>query len=133
MHSLFRHITPVPPEDATDQVAAVYEQVNEKFSTIGPAVMMLSPAPELLVPGWALLREALVAGTAPRRHKEVVTVSVSQANQCAYDVAGHSSSLSWRAGETRPRRCTVATTRTTRRSRPSRGGPAPPPTPKPRT
>ncbi|HEX6356984.1 carboxymuconolactone decarboxylase family protein [Actinophytocola sp.] len=86
---IFRHVTPVPPDDATGQVAAVYDQVDAEFSTIGPAVMMLSKAPELLVPGWALLRESLVAGTVPRWRKEVVTVTVSRTNQCAYDTAGH--------------------------------------------
>jgi AhpD family alkylhydroperoxidase len=85
----FRHVTPVRPEEATGQVAAVYDQVNTEFSSIGPAVMMLSPAPELLVPGWALLRESLVAGVVPRWRKEVVTVAVSHANRCAYDLAGH--------------------------------------------
>ncbi|WP_186382336.1 carboxymuconolactone decarboxylase family protein [Amycolatopsis rhizosphaerae] len=89
MPPLFQHVTPVRPEDATGQVAAVYDQVNTEFSTIGPAVMMLSPAPELLVSGWALLRESLVAGTVPRWRKEIVTVSVSQTNRCAYDTAGH--------------------------------------------
>lgn len=63
MTGLFRHITPVGPADATGPVAAVYGQADREFSTIGPAVMMLSPA--LLVPGWALLRESLVAGVAP--------------------------------------------------------------------
>lgn len=89
MNGLFRHITPIAPADATGQVAAVYDQVNEEFSSIGPAVMMLSPAPELLAPGWALLRESLVSGEAPRWRKEVVTVSVSRMNRCAYDLAGH--------------------------------------------
>ncbi|MFF3438744.1 DNA-binding protein [Streptosporangium sp. NPDC002721] len=89
MSSLFRHITPVPPETATGRVAAVYDQVNAEFSSIGPAVMMMSPAPELLAPGWALLRESLLAGSAPRRAKEAVAVSVSQVNRCDYDVAGH--------------------------------------------
>ncbi|MER5647737.1 DNA-binding protein [Streptosporangium sp. NPDC002524] len=89
MPSLFRHITPVPPETATGQVAAVYEQVNAEFSSIGPAVMMMSPAPELLAPGWALLRESLLAGSVPRRNKEAVAVSVSQVNRAEYDIAGH--------------------------------------------
>ncbi len=86
---IFRHVTPVGPSDATGPVADVYAQVDKEFSSIGPAVMMLSPAPELLVPGWVLLRESLVAGVVPRWHKEVVTVTVSRANRCAYDLAGH--------------------------------------------
>jgi AhpD family alkylhydroperoxidase len=99
MSQHFRHITPVRPEDATGQVAAVYDHVNTEFSSIGPAVMMLSPAPELLAPGWALLRESLVAGAVPRWRKEIVTVSVSQANRCAYDAAGHLMFLRLAGGE----------------------------------
>jgi AhpD family alkylhydroperoxidase len=80
-------------------VADVYDHVNAEFSTIGPAVMMLSPAPELLAPGWALLRESLVAGTVPRWRKEIVTVTVSQVNECAYDIAGHLMFLRLAGGE----------------------------------
>jgi AhpD family alkylhydroperoxidase len=61
--------------------------------------MMLSPAPELLAPLWALLRESLVAGAVPRWHKEIVAVSVSQTNRCAYDVAGHLVFLRLAGGE----------------------------------
>ncbi|MFC3453667.1 hypothetical protein [Amycolatopsis speibonae] len=96
---LFRHITPISPEDATGPVAAVYRQVDTEFSSIGPAVRMLSPAPELLAPCWALLRESLVAGTVPRWRKEIVTVSVSQRNDCAYDTAGHLMFLRLAGGE----------------------------------
>ncbi|MET0233748.1 MAG: carboxymuconolactone decarboxylase family protein [Kibdelosporangium sp.] len=87
--SLFRHVTPVLPQAATGSVAAVYDHVNTEFSSIGPAVMMMSPAPELLTAGWALLRESLVAGSVPRWRKEIVTVAVSQENGCDYDIAGH--------------------------------------------
>ncbi|MEU8382039.1 DNA-binding protein [Streptosporangium sp. NPDC048865] len=99
MSALFRHITPVPPGSATGQVAAVYDQVDAEFSSIGPAVMMMSPAPELLAPGWALLRESLLAGAAPRWHKEAVAASVSQANRCEYDTAGHLAFLETAGGE----------------------------------
>ncbi|WP_168211282.1 carboxymuconolactone decarboxylase family protein [Actinosynnema sp. ALI-1.44] len=87
--NVFRHVTPVSPNTATGPVAAVYDQVDRDFSTIGPAVMMLSPAPELLAPCWALLREALVSGSVPRWRKEIVAVSVSRTNGCEYDIAGH--------------------------------------------
>ncbi|RSM72465.1 DNA-binding protein [Amycolatopsis sp. WAC 01375] len=96
---LFRHITPISPEDATGPVADVYRQVDTEFSSIGPAVRMLSPAPELLAPCWALLRESLVAGAVPRWRKEIVTVSVSQRNDCAYDTAGHLVFLRLAGGE----------------------------------
>jgi AhpD family alkylhydroperoxidase len=97
--SVFRHVTPVGPEAAAGVVADVYDHVNTEFSSIGPAVMMLSPAPELLAPGWALLRESLVAGAVPRWRKEIVTVTVSQLNECDYDIAGHLMFLRLAGGE----------------------------------
>ena len=99
MSSLFRYIEPIPEDRATGLVSEVYRQVNTEFSSIGPAVMMISPAAELLAAVWALLRESLVAGTVARWRKETVTVSVSALNRCAYDLAGHSIFLRIAGGE----------------------------------
>ncbi|WP_329239145.1 carboxymuconolactone decarboxylase family protein [Actinoallomurus sp. NBC_01490] len=83
-----RHVTPVPRRTATGRVADVYEQSAADFGQ--PAFMMLSPAPDLHAAAWALLREAELAGSAPRLGKEVVAVAVSQANRCRFCVDAHS-------------------------------------------
>ncbi|MFG3697291.1 hypothetical protein ACGF5C_05130 [Micromonospora sp. NPDC047620] len=85
MSTYVRHVTPVAPERANGLVARVYEQVNAEASSIGPAVQMTSPAPEILAAGWSLSREAQLVGAAPVLDKTLVALGVSQANHCHYD------------------------------------------------
>lgn len=85
MSTYVRHITPVAPKQANGLVARVYEQVNAESSSIGPAVQMTSPAPQILAAGWSLTREAQLVGTAPVLDKTLVALGVSQANRCNYD------------------------------------------------
>ncbi|MFE3451704.1 DNA-binding protein [Nonomuraea sp. NPDC059194] len=82
-----RHVRPVSAQRARGLVAEVYRQVDADFSSIGPAVMMTSPAPEVLASGWALARESQLSGQAPALHKTLVALGVSQANGCGYDSA----------------------------------------------
>ncbi|GAA3595550.1 carboxymuconolactone decarboxylase family protein [Nonomuraea rosea] len=86
MPSLIRHITPVSPDRAKGVVAEVYAQVNAEFSSIGPAVMMMSPVPELMAAGWSLMREAQLAGDVPVLDKVMVALGAAQANRLDYDV-----------------------------------------------
>ncbi|MEV0144268.1 MULTISPECIES: hypothetical protein [unclassified Nonomuraea] len=67
-------------------MAEVYAQVNAEFSSIGPAVMMMSPSPELMAAGWSLMREAQLAGGVPALEKVVVALGAAQANDLEYDV-----------------------------------------------
>ena len=76
MNSQVRHVSPVPVEGAEGLVGAVYGQVRSELGVVGPAITMLSPAPELLAPVWALLRESLlVGGPVERLGKEVVATT----------------------------------------------------------
>ncbi|MEV1178501.1 hypothetical protein AB0J09_59990, partial [Nonomuraea sp. NPDC049784] len=84
--ALIRHITPVPPHRARGTLAEVYAQVNAEFSSIGPAVMMMSPSPEIMAAGWSLMREAQLAGEAPALEKTVVALGAAQANGLDYDI-----------------------------------------------
>lgn len=86
MSSLVRHVTPVAPERAKGVVAEVYAQVNAEFSSIGPAVMMMSPAPELMAAGWSLMRESQLAGEISPVDKALVALGVSRSNGLEYDV-----------------------------------------------
>lgn len=85
MSSLVRHVTAIGPETADGVLAEVYRQVSEEFSTIGPAVRMMSPSPELTAAGWALMREAQLVGDAPLRGKAMVALGVAQSLDCRYD------------------------------------------------
>ncbi|MEV6037965.1 DNA-binding protein [Nonomuraea sp. NPDC052116] len=84
--TLVRHITPVLPHRARGVVAEVYAQVNAEFSSIGPAVMMMSPSPELMAAGWSLMRESQLAGDVPALEKAVVALGAAQANDLDYDI-----------------------------------------------
>ncbi|MEN3614846.1 carboxymuconolactone decarboxylase family protein [Plantactinospora sp. ZYX-F-223] len=89
MSPYVRHITPIPPERADGIVAEVYAQVNAEFSSIGPAVRMASPAPEIMAAGWALMRESQLTGVAPLVDKALVALGVAQVNGCGYDEVAH--------------------------------------------
>ncbi|MFC4114159.1 carboxymuconolactone decarboxylase family protein [Nonomuraea zeae] len=86
----FRYVTPVEPQRATGRIAQVYAQIAEDFGMARMAVLMtLSPSPEVTAATWAMLRESLLAGAAPRTGKEVVALGVSMANRCPFCVDAH--------------------------------------------
>ncbi|MFD0556006.1 hypothetical protein FB566_1227 [Stackebrandtia endophytica] len=88
MSSIVRHITPIAPDHATGLIAEVYEQVNREFSSIGPAVQMLTPSEQIAAAAWVLLREAqLATGEVPLTHKMMVALGVAQVNRFGYDEA----------------------------------------------
>ncbi|MFI7225629.1 carboxymuconolactone decarboxylase family protein [Nonomuraea angiospora] len=94
METQFRYVTPVQPQAATGRVAQVYAQLAEDFGMARMAVFLtLSPAPDVLAATWAMLRESLLAGNAPRTAKEVVALGVSMANRCPFCVAAHTTLL----------------------------------------
>ncbi|MEV4460643.1 carboxymuconolactone decarboxylase family protein [Microbispora sp. NPDC049633] len=90
MPTPYRYVTPVPREAATGRVAEVYDQIARDFGMARmPLFMTLSPAPDVLAPTWAVLRESLLAGQAPRAAKEVVAAGISLANKCPFCVDAH--------------------------------------------
>ncbi|KAB8183654.1 carboxymuconolactone decarboxylase family protein [Microbispora catharanthi] len=90
MPTPYRYVTPVPTEAAAGLIAQVYAQIASDFGMARmPLFLTLSPAPEVLAPTWAMLRESLLAGQAPRAAKEVVATGVSLANKCPFCVDAH--------------------------------------------
>ncbi|GGO14819.1 alkyl hydroperoxide reductase AhpD [Microbispora rosea subsp. aerata] len=90
MATPYRYVTPVPRVAATGLVAEVYAQIARDFGMARmPLFVTLSPAPDVLAPTWAVLRESLLAGRAPRVAKEVVAAGVSYANKCPFCVDAH--------------------------------------------
>ncbi|WP_426502948.1 carboxymuconolactone decarboxylase family protein [Dactylosporangium sp. McL0621] len=83
----FRHVVPIPRRSAIGRVAEVYAQSSADFGQV--AFMMLSPAPDIHAATWAVLRESELVGQASRTDKEVVTVAVSQANECRFCIDAH--------------------------------------------
>jgi AhpD family alkylhydroperoxidase len=90
MYTPFRYTEPLPPRSATGRVAEVYEQLARDFGIDEPATfVVLSSAPEILAPAWALLRESLIAGAGSRTGKELAALGVSLANKCPFCVDAH--------------------------------------------
>ncbi|MET9968990.1 carboxymuconolactone decarboxylase family protein, partial [Streptomyces sp. NPDC006356] len=90
MTTPFRYTEPLPPRSATGTVAEVYAQIALDFGIAEPVTfMVLSSAPELLAPTWALMRESLIAGAGSRTGKELAALGVSQANKCPFCVDAH--------------------------------------------
>ncbi|MFG3133371.1 carboxymuconolactone decarboxylase family protein [Streptomyces tendae] len=90
MPTPFRHTEPLPPKAATGRVAEVYAQAARDFGIPEPApFVVLSSAPALVAPAWALMRESLLAGPGDRTGKEVAAFGVSQANKCRFCVDAH--------------------------------------------
>ncbi|TPQ17991.1 carboxymuconolactone decarboxylase family protein [Streptomyces sporangiiformans] len=90
MPTPFRHTTPPAPQSATGRTAEVYAQLAEDFGIERAATfVVLSSAPELLAPTWALMRESLIAGDGSRTGKELAALGVSAANRCPFCVDAH--------------------------------------------
>ncbi|WP_030947017.1 carboxymuconolactone decarboxylase family protein [Streptomyces sp. NRRL S-646] len=90
MSTPFRFTEPLPPKAATGRVAEVYEQLSRDFGIDRAATfVVLSSAPEILTPAWALMRESLIAGPGSRTGKELAAYGVSRANKCPFCVDAH--------------------------------------------
>ena len=98
MSKYFRYVRPVSKREATGTVAAVYKQSASDLGRLVEPLMVLSPAPDVLAGMWALMREAVVVGAAPRAHKEAVGAVVSQINACPWCVDAHTGVV-YAAGE----------------------------------
>jgi AhpD family alkylhydroperoxidase len=90
MPTPFRYTRPLPPRAATGRAAEVYAQMSRDFGIAEPVTfVVLSSAPELLAPAWALMRESLIAGPGSRTGKELAALGVSLANRCPFCVDAH--------------------------------------------
>ncbi|MEV0170008.1 carboxymuconolactone decarboxylase family protein [Streptomyces sp. NPDC050803] len=90
MTSPFRYTEPLPPKAATGRVADVLAQIGRDFGIADPPTfVVLSSAPELLAPTWALMRESLIAGPGSRTGKELAALGASLANKCPFCVDAH--------------------------------------------
>jgi len=78
-------------------VAEIYGQIRRDFGAVPDPFLLHSASPRLLGGVWAVCRETLVAGRAPRRLTELVATVVSQINSCPYCVDAHTTML--RAGD----------------------------------
>lgn len=71
-----------------DLVAQVYDAMDRDLFPV-PPITLHSPSPELLAGAWAVFRETVLCGAAPREYKETVAATVARANRCPFCVDAH--------------------------------------------
>lgn len=91
--SEINYLTTVGPSAARGRLREIYDQIKEDFGIIPDPFILHSPIPDLLAGTWAVCRESLIAGRAPRHHTEAIATAVSEANDCPYCVDAHSTML----------------------------------------
>ncbi|WP_344620480.1 carboxymuconolactone decarboxylase family protein [Dactylosporangium salmoneum] len=87
----YRFVVPVPRRAATGSVAAVYDRSSRELGAL--FAPHLSVVPRLHAALWALLRESLLCGDAPRARKEAVAAAVAVANRCPFCIDAHGAML----------------------------------------
>src|SRR6516162_9008152 len=93
MTNRVRYLTPVAPNQAQGQLAAVYQQIRQELGHVPEPFTLHSPAPTLLAGFWSVFRASLLVGTAPRGAKEAVAAAVSDLNRCPWCVDAHTTML----------------------------------------
>jgi len=89
MPNFNRYTQPITPRAAQGQVVDIYAQLKRDLGSVADPIALHAPIPPLLAGAWAILRETLVAGQAPRGHKEAVAAAVSARNRCPWCVEIH--------------------------------------------
>ena len=90
---LIRHVEPVPPAAASDEVAKIYTEIRQGFGFLVPPMVLHAPVPALLTGVWLVARTVLLNGRMPQRYREAMSAAVSQANTCPFCVEVHSMAL----------------------------------------
>jgi AhpD family alkylhydroperoxidase len=93
MTNRVRYITPVVPNRARGQLAAIYQQIRQELGLVPEPFTLHSPAPPLLAGFWSVFRVSLLVGTASRGAKEAVAAAVSDLNSCPWCVDAHTMML----------------------------------------
>jgi AhpD family alkylhydroperoxidase len=85
------HIPTLPPEKASAEAKAVYDEFHRRMSF--PAapnfITTLGHAPAIARATWEAVRNILVTGEIPRWKKELVFVAISKDRNCKYCFAAH--------------------------------------------
>jgi len=82
-------VTEVPECDASTNLKAVYERIQEDFGFVPNYFQALGTMPEVLSNHWALLHTIMADGALPRAVKEKIIMVVSGINSSSYCIAAH--------------------------------------------
>ncbi|MGI5240990.1 carboxymuconolactone decarboxylase family protein [Dactylosporangium sp. CA-139066] len=91
MSTPYRFVVPVPRRSATGTVAAVYARSSRELGAL--FAPHLTAVPPLHAALWAVLRESLLVGAAPRARKEAVAAAVAVVNRCPFCIDAHGAML----------------------------------------
>jgi AhpD family alkylhydroperoxidase len=94
MPNFYRYTQPITAREAQGQVAEIYGQLKNDLGSVADPIALHAPIPAILAGAWAILRETLVSGQAPRGYKEAVAAAVSARNRCPWCVDIHGMMLS---------------------------------------
>ncbi len=83
----------IEKEEASDEVKAIYKDIEAAFGMVPNLLKTYAHFPALLKVNWEKTKVVLMGGELPRELKESIAVVVSAANSCKYCVAAHSMAL----------------------------------------
>ena len=85
------HIPPLLPDDAPDEVKAVYEDFSRRMRFPSPPnfIMTQGHSPPVVKASWELVKNVLVTGKIERWIKEMLFVAISKDRNCNYCEAAH--------------------------------------------
>ena len=85
------HIAPLPPNDAPDEVKAVYEDFSRRMRFPSPPnfIMTQGHSPAVAKGSWELVQNVLVTGKIERWIKEMLFAAISKDRNCQYCAAAH--------------------------------------------
>lgn len=83
----------IEKENASDEVRAIYKDIEAAFGMIPNLFKTYAHFPALLQVNWEKTKVLLMGGELTRELKESIAVVVSAANSCNYCVASHSMAL----------------------------------------
>ncbi|RME47201.1 MAG: carboxymuconolactone decarboxylase [Chloroflexi bacterium] len=83
----------VHPDDASEEVRAVYADIQREFGRVPTFFKSMALNPSILRGTWEKIRGTLLEGQVPRTVKEMIIVAVSSANNCLYCQEMHSALL----------------------------------------
>ena len=82
-------IEPLSRDDASDEIRAIYDEIQGAFGMIPNLFKTYAHFPALLKANWEKTKTLMIGGELPRPLKEMIAIVVSRANSCNYCVAAH--------------------------------------------
>lgn len=83
----------IPPEAATPEVEAIFQDIKKAFGMIPNLFKTYAHHPPLLEANWHKVKRVMMEGSLSRKTKEAIALLVSRDNGCKYCVAAHTGAL----------------------------------------